>query len=56
MVVVLKRGLVLIKSRGTFPWKNNERRQSLHELTDRAVGRRPRRDGWTSEGSWKGKK
>ncbi len=27
--------LGLIKSRGTFPWKNNEGKQSLHELTDR---------------------
>lgn len=25
----------LIKSRGTFPWKNNEGKQSLHELIDR---------------------
>lgn len=27
--------LGLIKSRCTFPWKNNEGKQSLHELTDR---------------------
>lgn len=29
------RGQGLIKSRGTFSWKNNEGKQSLHELIDR---------------------
>lgn len=53
-VTLLKQSTGLNQKQRHFHWKNNEGKQSLHEIIDRE--RRGRIDRWAMEGSWKGRK